>query len=78
MFQNNLQLILWKNTGLKGVIKFCSVNFNLILDIHKYLMKRAWYKVMFGLIKKIFAGLLGGLVNVSNHTKCVLLSNQKC
>ena len=33
---------------------------------------------MFGLIKKIFIGLLTGLVNGSNHTKCVLLSNQKC
>ena len=33
---------------------------------------------MFGLIKKIFIGLLTGLVNISNHTKCVSLSNQKC
>ena len=33
---------------------------------------------MFGLIKKIFIGLLTGLVNESNHTNCVLLSNQKC
>ena len=34
--------------------------------------------LMFGLIKKIFIGLLTGLVNGSNHTKCVSLSNQKC
>ena len=33
---------------------------------------------MFGLIKKIFIGLLTGLVNGSNHTKCVSLSNQRC
>ena len=33
---------------------------------------------MFGFIKKIFLGLLTGLVNPSNHTKCVSLSNQKC
>ena len=36
---------------------------------------------MFGLIKKIIKkilGLLTGLVNESNHTKCVSLSNQKC
>ena len=33
---------------------------------------------MFGLIKKIFIRLLTGLVNGSNHTKCVSLSNQKC
>ena len=33
---------------------------------------------MFGLITKIFIALLTGLVNGSNHTKCVSLSNQKC
>ena len=33
---------------------------------------------MFGLIKKIFIGLLNGIASASNHTKCVLLSNQKC
>ena len=33
---------------------------------------------MFGLIKKIFIGLLTGLFSGSNHTKCVSLSNQKC
>ena len=32
---------------------------------------------MFGLIKKMFIGLLTGLVNGSNHTKCVSLTNQK-
>ena len=33
---------------------------------------------MLGLIKKMFVRLLTGLVNGSNHTKCVSLSNQKC
>ena len=33
---------------------------------------------MFGLIKKIFIGLLIGIVSTSNHTKYVSLSNQKC
>ena len=33
---------------------------------------------MFGLIKEIFIGLLIGLVNGSNHIKCVSLSDQKC
>ena len=33
---------------------------------------------MFGLIKKIFTGLLTGIVSANNHTKCVSLSNQKC
>ena len=30
---------------------------------------------MFGLIKKIFVGLLTALVNESNQTKCVSLRN---
>ena len=33
---------------------------------------------MFQLTKKIFIGLLTGHVNGPNHTKRVLLSNQKC
>ena len=33
---------------------------------------------MFESIKKILIILLTGLVNGSNHTKCVSLSNQKC
>ena len=32
---------------------------------------------MFGLIKKIFIGLLTGIVSVSNHTKCISLTYQK-
>ena len=32
---------------------------------------------MFGLIKKIFIGLLSNIVDASNHIKCVSLSNQK-
>ena len=33
---------------------------------------------MFGLIKKVFIGLLTGIVSAFNHTKCMPLSNQKC
>ena len=33
---------------------------------------------MFDLIKKIFFRLLTGLVNISNNTKYVSLSNLKC
>ena len=33
---------------------------------------------MFGLIKKLFIGLLTGLVNRTNHTKCISLSNNNC
>ena len=40
-------------------------------------MKKTWNIIMFGLIKRIFLGLLTGLVKESIHTKCVLLSNQK-
>ena len=32
---------------------------------------------MFGLIKKFFIGLLTGLINGSNHAKCISLSKQK-
>ena len=72
-----------KKAGLKGVVKCFFIDFNPIdnndiLDIHKYLMKRTWQKIMFALIKQIFIGLLTRLVNGSNHTKCVWLRNQKC
>ena len=71
-----------RKTGLKGVVFFffCyfnTVDTNNVLDIHKCLTQRTWYKIMFGLIKKIFIGLLTGLVNGSNHTKGVSLNNQK-
>ena len=33
---------------------------------------------MFRLIKKIFMELLSSIVNASNDTTCVSLSNQKC
>ena len=72
-----------KITGLKVVLNFFSVDFNPIdtndiLDIHKYLIKRTRYKIMFELFKKIFIGLSTGLVNRSSHTKFVSLSNQIC
>ena len=41
-------------------------------------MKGTSYKIMFGLIKKIFIGLLTDIVSASNHTKCMSLNNQKC
>ena len=72
-----------KKTVLKVVVKFFSIDFNPIdindiLDIYKYLIKRTWCKIMFGLIMKIFIGLLTGLVNGSNYRKCVPIRNQKC
>ena len=41
-------------------------------------MKIIWNEIMFGLVTKTFSGLLTGLVNRSNHTKCVSLRNHKC
>ena len=45
-----------------------------IINIHKYLMKKHSIKCL-GLIKNC---LLTVIVSASNHTKCMLLSNQKC
>ena len=69
--------------SIKRSCKFCSVHFNPIytnniLDVHKYLMKKKRYQIKFGLIRKTFIGLLIGLVNESNPTKCISLSSQKC
>ena len=33
---------------------------------------------MFEIVKKMFIALLTSMVNSSNHTKCVSLSNKKC
>ena len=41
-----------KKTGLKGVVK----GFTDILDIHIYLRKDIWCKIMFGFTKKCFLG----------------------
>ena len=49
-----------------------------IINNHKYLMKETGYKIMFGVIKKMFIVLLTSLVNASSDTKYVSLSNKKC
>ena len=64
------------------MVKFFSLDFNPIdtddiLDIPNDLMKSTWYKIIIGLIKKIFIGLLTSIFNASNRTKCFSLSNQK-
>ena len=79
IFQKILQLIICKETGLKRTVNFFCLDFNPIdtnnlLNIHKYLIKRIWYKIKLGLIKKIFIGLLTDIANASNHTKFVYLS----
>ena len=72
-----------KKNRIKRSSKIFSVGFNPIdtndiLDVHKYLMNRTWYKIMFGLIKKVFIALLTALVNGSNHKNSISLGNQKC
>ena len=67
MFQTVLQLIIWKNR-IKRSYNFFSVDFNpiytnYILDIHKSLMNKKLYKIMFNLVMKTFIGLLTCLVN---------------
>ena len=71
-----------KKTGLNGYVFEFSVDYDIIdtiniIDIHKYLMKKH-YKTMLGIILKMFIVSLSSIVNGSNHTKCVLLNNQKC
>ena len=46
-----------KKTGFHEYTYYCSVDYDStdsddILDIHKYLMKKKWYKIMFEFIKK--------------------------
>ena len=56
------------------------------IAIHRYYVyyiyyiqiRKNIYKIMFGLIKKMFIGLTNGLVNTSNDAKYISLSNQKC
>ena len=72
-----------KKSGLNGLVYEFSVDYRTfdasnIIDIHKYLMKKISNKTIFGLIKKMLIGSLTDLVNESNHTKCMSLSNKKC
>ena len=52
-------------------VDFNPIDINNILDVHKYLMKRTWYEIMFKLIKKTFIGLLTDIVSTSNQKKCM-------
>ena len=58
-------------------VDFNPIDTNNILDIHRYLMKGKYYKIILRLIKKMSIELLISTVNASNHTKCLSLSNQK-
>ena len=79
LFLQNILGDVWANNIKKTrvneyVYEFCvdyrAFDRSNIIDSHKYLIKK-WYKIMFGLIKKVFMGLLISIVNASNHTKCV-------
>ena len=44
-----------KKTGWKGSVKDFSIDYNAIItsnisDIHRYLIKNTWYKIIFGII----------------------------
>ena len=70
-----------RKTGLKGTVECFFVDFNPIdtKDILRmFLMKGTWYKIIFGIVKKMFMRLLISIVNSSNYTKWVSLSIQKC
>ena len=70
-----------RKTGLKGIVECFFVDFNPIdtKDILRmFLMKGTWYKIMFGIVKKMFMRLLISIVNSSNYTKWISLSIQKC
>ena len=60
------------------VVNYRAFEISNIINIHKYLIKKSKYQIMFVLVRKMFIELLIGLVNGSNHIKCVSLSNQKC
>ena len=60
---NNFTINNMKKNEIKRKCKFFLVDLNPIdtddmLDIHIYLIKKIQYEIMFGLIKKIFIGLL--------------------
>ena len=72
-----------KKTGLRGAIElflfdYNAIDTNNILDINRYLMKETWYIMMFGIITKMFIGLLTSAGNASNHTKYASLNNRQC
>ena len=46
-----------------------------IINLHKYFTKKTWCKIIFGLIKNIFIGLLIDTVNELNNAKSILLWN---
>ena len=70
-----------KKIGSNGYVYELSVVYNIIstsnyINIHKYLMKKHDIKYCLELLKQIFI-VLFIIVNASNHTKYLSLSNEK-
>ena len=53
---NSFTIYSMKKAGLKQIFSVDSnaINTENILDIHRYLIKDTWYKIIFGFIKKIY------------------------
>ena len=72
-----------RKTGFNGYVYDFSVDYDAtdvddIVDIHKYLMKKATQcNKMFGFVKKVFFVGLSTLTSV-NSLSCILMNNQKC
>ena len=49
-----------------------------ITNIHKYLMKKTWDKMINWLIKFFFDIFLTSIVSTSSYIECMSLTNQKC
>ena len=70
-----------EKTGFYGYVYGFSVDYHAIavddiLEIHKYLLKKNWYKIIFGFIKKIFFTAITFFSY--NALKCVSMNNQEC
>ena len=77
--QKIFQPITWKKKGLNKCVYDFSVDYKTfatsdIIDIQN-VNENTWYKIMFGIILKMFIMLLTSLANASSHTKCVSLTN---
>ena len=69
-------------------VEYNTIDTSNALDIHRYLMKETWYKIMFGFVIKVFIELLNvyeigsfGSSLASNYeepNKCVSLTNHPC
>ena len=71
-----MKLTEWKEYFYNFSVEYNIVDTRNIMNIHKYLMKKHDIKCL-KLFLKMFL-VLTKIVNASNYTKCVSVSNQKC